>query len=60
MHDSAVFKDSPLGIKLNSDSLNVPTPNSLPGFCHRMPYVIVSDDAFPLKQNLLKPYPNRR
>ncbi|XP_071653673.1 uncharacterized protein [Temnothorax longispinosus] len=60
MHDSAVFRDSCLGVKLNAESLNLPMPNSLPGFSHRMPYVIVGDDAFPLKQNLMKPYPNRR
>jgi len=58
MHDSqsAVFRNS-LGIKLNSNPLNLPTPNSLPWFPHKMPYV--GDNAFPLKQNLMKPYPDR-
>lgn len=60
MHNLAVFRDSPLGIKLNTDFLNVPTSNNLPGFSHRIPYVIVDDDAFLFKQNVLKPYPNRK
>lgn len=59
MHDSAVFRESPFGSKLDSNSLNLPQPNLLPSFHRKMPYVIVGDDAFPLKQNLMKPYPER-
>ncbi|KAL6417154.1 hypothetical protein ACFW04_014660 [Cataglyphis niger] len=29
-------------------------------FLHKMPYVIVGDDAFSLTQNLMKSYPNRK
>lgn len=59
MHDSAVFRESPLGIKMNDGTLNFPVPCEVPGFNHKLPYVIVADDAFALKPNLLKPYPDR-
>ncbi|XP_046573230.1 uncharacterized protein LOC124281247 [Haliotis rubra] len=34
-------------------------PKPLPGRCLDTPYVIVGDDAFPLKDNIMKPYPHR-
>jgi len=58
-HDSAVFRVSPLGIKLKENNLNLSQPSSLPGFNFKLPYVIVGDDAFPLHINLMKSYPER-
>ncbi|KAL6417195.1 hypothetical protein ACFW04_014624 [Cataglyphis niger] len=43
-----------------SNSLNVPTPNRLPGFTYKMLYIIVGNNTFSLKQNLIKPYSNCR
>lgn len=57
MHDSAVFRTSPLGIQIYSNTL--PLPCEVPGFNYKLPYVIVGDDAFGLRPNLLKPYPDR-
>jgi len=54
-HDSTVFRESPLGIKLKTNTLNLPQPNTLPGFNINMPYVIIRDDAFTLHTNLMKP-----
>lgn len=59
MHDSAVFRTSPLGKKLYSTTLALPSPCEVPGFNYKLPYVIVGDDAFALKPNVLKPYPDR-
>lgn len=59
MHDSAVFRESPLGNKVYSNTLPLPSPCELPGFNYKLPYIIVGDDAFALKPNLLKPYPSR-
>lgn len=59
IHDASVFRESPLAIKLYSQTLNVPLPSSLPGYDRNLPYVIIADDAFPLKVNLMKPYPGR-
>lgn len=61
MNDSAVFRDSELAQHLNNGSLNLPEPSSLPGDTtnQSIPFVIVADDAFPLSNNLMKPYPER-
>ncbi|XP_046743430.1 uncharacterized protein LOC124409688 [Diprion similis] len=58
MHDSAIFRESPLGIRINAGNLNLPPSCEIPGFNEKLPYVIVADDAFTLKSNLMKPYPN--
>ena len=59
MHDSNVFRSSHLGLKLKSNSLNLPPPSSLPGYFRNIPYVIIGDDTLGLKENLMKPYPER-
>jgi len=59
MHDSAVFRTCPLGKKIYCNTLDLPPPCEVPGFSYKLPYVIVGDDAFALKPNLLKPYPHR-
>ncbi|KAB0805363.1 hypothetical protein PPYR_02333 [Photinus pyralis] len=60
--DSTVFRDSPLGKKLYSGSLNLPPPRCLPNTQPEeipQPFVMVGDEAFKLHTNLLKPYPSR-
>lgn len=37
--------------------LNLPTPSALPNSSTDFPYVFISDDAFALGKNLMKPYP---
>lgn len=37
-------------------SLNIPESEPLPGRNKLQPYVFVADDAFPLTQNICKPY----
>lgn len=59
MHDSAVFRESLLGNKIYSNTLPLPSPCEVPGYNYKLPYVIVGDDAFALKPNLLKPHPSR-
>ncbi|XP_039304171.1 protein ANTAGONIST OF LIKE HETEROCHROMATIN PROTEIN 1-like [Solenopsis invicta] len=58
-HDSVVFRESLLGVKLKENTLNLPPPKTLLNFNFKMPYVIVGDDAFSLHTNLMKPYPDR-
>lgn len=45
-----------------SDQVNVPIPSTLPNDDdgEPMPYVIVADEAFPLKPFLLRPFPGRQ
>ena len=57
--DGGVFANSTLSECMSEGNLNFPSPKPLPGCQVPVPYVIVADDAFPLKDNIMKPY-NRR
>ena len=59
--DSTVFRDSPLGKKLYSDTLNLPPPRFLPDTSENpQPFIMVGDEAFKLSTNLLRPYPSQQ
>jgi hypothetical protein len=45
---------------LNENTLGVPEGSPLAGRQEDFPYVLVGDDAFPLRHYLLKPYPHRQ
>lgn len=55
--DGGVFSRSSMGQGLIDDALNLPRRAPLLGVS--TPYYFVGDDAFPLKENLMKPYPGR-
>jgi hypothetical protein len=59
-NDAGVFDTSKLGRNFANDRYDLPTPSLLPGSNHRVPYFVVGDDIYPLKQYLIKPYPGRR
>ena len=54
--DGGVFKQSTLGKALENSELSIPQPSPLQRYGVPMPYIIVADDAFPLKENIMKPY----
>lgn len=54
--DGGVFSDLAFFEKLKEDKLHIPDPEPLPAYSPNMPYVFVSDDAFPLMENIMKPY----
>lgn len=54
-HDSAVFEKSKFGQLLKNNQLNLPESSMVGGV--QMPYVFISDDAFPIGPHLIKPYP---
>ncbi|KAG0730177.1 Protein ALP1-like [Chionoecetes opilio] len=57
--DGGVSDKCTLKAALENNDLKVPPPEKLP-FSHRItPFVIVADDAFPLKQWIMKPYPGK-
>ncbi|KAL1276980.1 hypothetical protein QQF64_023653 [Cirrhinus molitorella] len=60
--DGGIFANSVLGKALRNGTLNVPPPRELPGAPElgKVNHVIVTDEAFPLKPYLLRPYPGRR
>ena len=47
--DGGVFRNSILSPALSENSINIPTVKHIPGYPYLLPYVIVEDDAFPLK-----------
>jgi len=56
--DGGIFSNSSLAHALTSNSLFIPSVEPI-GDIQNMPYVIVGDDAFPLKPYLMKPYAMR-
>ena len=57
--DSYVFLNSTLGMQFMSNTLPLPKSKFLPGSKTQAPFVLVGDEAFPPKNNLLKPYSHR-
>ena len=60
--DGGVFAKSQLGMMLDRHQMNLPPPEQLPNTPADSPpveYFFVGDDAFALRQYLLKPYPSR-
>lgn len=52
-----MFASSELGRSVDNGYEDFSTPSGLPNGGPVLPYVIVGDDAFPLRANLMKPYP---
>lgn len=55
--DGGVFAKSKFGKALMQGTLNVPATSTIPNTDIQVPYVIVGDEAFPLKTYLMRPYP---
>lgn len=54
--DGGIFKNSVLWKQIEQKSLNIPQPAPLPGRQNVVSYVILSDEAFALHENVMKPY----
>ena len=57
--DGGVFKNRSVYRTLEHNSLNIPKESTLPETEQTFPFVIVADDAFPMKDYLMKPYSQR-
>lgn len=55
--DGGVFNNCSLSRKLAQETLHLPPPEPLADERKSVPYVIVADNAFGLKKNLMVPYP---
>ena len=55
--DGGVFSSSKLGFAITEEKLNVPEAEKIWGSEFEFPFVFVGDEAFPLRTNLMKPYP---
>ena len=54
-HDATIFTKSAFGQRLAERSLDIPVAG--PG---ELPYAFVADEAFPLREQIMRPYPGRR
>ena len=57
--DGGVFVNAEFGQRFIHGDLNMPSNGCLPGTNIVIPYCIVGDAAFPLRHNLMRPYPGR-
>jgi hypothetical protein len=57
--DAGIFSECELNQAMLTNAINVPVPSKLPGTQEVFPYVVVADDAFPLREGIMKPYPYR-
>ncbi|KAB0790682.1 hypothetical protein PPYR_14874 [Photinus pyralis] len=57
--DGGVLKNSVFGKCLEESTLKIPKPTSLPSSEVVLPYFLVGDEAFPLKEYIMRPYPGR-
>lgn len=58
--DAGIFDDSTFGKRLKERRLNLPQPVPLYQDGEPMPFVFVGDEAFPLMENFMRPYPRDR
>ena len=54
--DGGVFRNCNLYSALEQNTLNIPKESVLPGTQQLFPFVIVAEDAFPLREYIMKPY----
>lgn len=57
--DGGVFNDSSFALKMDRGTLNLPTDEPLATGRKCVPYVIVADNAFALKKNIMIPHPGK-
>lgn len=57
--DGGVFSSSDMGKGFLQNTLNFPTPNEIDSVNGPIPYYAVADEAFPLLENLMRPFPGR-
>ncbi|CAH1969203.1 unnamed protein product [Acanthoscelides obtectus] len=55
--DGGIFRHTLLWEMISSNTLNLPASHPLPGSNVDIPYVFLSDGAFALHPNIMKPYP---
>ncbi|XP_049304029.1 putative nuclease HARBI1 [Bactrocera dorsalis] len=54
--DAGIFSDSLFFMSLKNNELKIPSKECPPGCDTALPYVFVADDAFPLTENVMKPF----
>lgn len=59
MSDGRVWSNSDFGQALDHGEIDLPLDKPLPGSDISFPHFFVGDEAFPLKRNLMRPFPGR-
>ena len=57
--DGGILSNSEFGKALERNSLFLPPDRPLPGMSTFVPYVVVGDEAFPLKNHMMRPHPGK-
>lgn len=57
--DGGTFAASDVGRLLNSNKLAIPGNKELPSTNVEVPHVFIADEAYPLKENIMKPFSKR-
>jgi hypothetical protein len=57
--DGGIWSNTGIYKRLQSKQLKIPSPIKLPHGDTAVPYVFIGDEAFPLMENLMKPYSQR-
>ena len=57
--DCGIYNDSPMFQGVQEGTINLPLPEPLPNDNEDTPYFFIGDDAFPLREHMLKPYSAR-
>lgn len=59
-NDAGIFQRSMFGRQLTSETLGIPTEGMVPHTDIKLPFMFVADDAFPLRDNIMKPFSFRQ
>lgn len=57
--DGGIFQRCTIGKRILRDKMNLPNDEILPYSKLRFPYFFIGDEAFPLRHNLMRPFPRR-
>ncbi|XP_050431114.1 uncharacterized protein LOC126839746 [Adelges cooleyi] len=57
--DGGVFRNSNIGKAITQNLMDLPDPEWLDRVNGRLPFYVVGDEAFPLLENLIRPYSGR-
>ena len=59
MNDSGIWNKSSLSRAIENRKIGLPEPRALPYRLDKIPFVILGDDGFALKNYMIKPFPQR-
>lgn len=57
--DGGTFHYSNFNKLMENGVLHIPLPDIIPGTATSLPYVFIADEAYPLKTNIMRPFPSR-